>query len=59
MEYIVQITELLSHQITIEASSAEEAKQKIQDSYYNDDIELTADDYVDGSVQFEVISEMA
>ena len=59
MEYIVQITELLSHQITIEASSAEEAKQKIQDSYYNDDIELTADDYVDGSVQFEAISEMA
>ena len=59
MEYIVQITELLSHQITIEANSAEEAKQKIQDSYYNDDIELTADDYVDGSVQFEVISEMA
>lgn len=55
MEYIVQITELLSHQITIEANSAEEAKQKIQDSYYNDDIELTADDYVDGSVQFEVI----
>ena len=55
MEYIVQITELLSHQITIEADSAEEAKQKIQDSYYKDDIELTADDYVDGSVQFEVV----
>ena len=55
MEYIVQITELLSHRITIEADSAEEAKQKIQDSYYNDDIELTADDYVDGSVQFEVV----
>ena len=55
MEYIVQITELLSHQITIEANSAEEAKQKIQDSYYNDDIELTADDYVNGSVQFEVV----
>lgn len=55
MEYIVQITELLSHQITIEAETAEEAKQKIQDSYYNDDIELTADDYVDGSVQFEVV----
>ena len=55
MEYVVQITELLSHRITIEADSAEEAKQKIQDSYYNDDIELTADDYVDGSVQFEVV----
>ena len=55
MEYIVQITELLSHRITKEADSAEEAKQKIQDSYYNDDIELTADDYVDGSVQFEVV----
>ena len=55
MEYIVQITELLSHQITIEADSAEEAKQKIQDSYYKDDIELTLDDYVDGSVQFEVV----
>ena len=56
MEYIVQITELLSHRITIEADSAEEAKQKIQDGYYKDDIELTADDYVDGSVQFEVLS---
>ena len=56
MEYIVQITELLSHRIAIEADSAEEAKQKIQDSYYKDDIELTADDYVDGSVQFEVLS---
>ena len=55
MEYIVQITELLSHRITIEADSAEEAKQKIQESYYKDDIELTADDYVDGSVQFEVV----
>ena len=55
MEYIVQITELLSHQITIEADTAEEAKQKIQDSYYNCDIVLTADDYVDGSVQFEVV----
>ena len=30
MEYIVQITELLSHRITIEADSAEEAKQKIE-----------------------------
>ena len=56
MKYIVQITELLSHQIIIEANSAEEAKQKIQDSYYKDDIELTADDYVDGSVQFEILS---
>lgn len=55
MEYIIQIIELLSHQITIEAETAEEAKQKIQDSYYNDDIVLTADDYVDGSVQFEVV----
>lgn len=54
-KYIVQITELLSHRITIEADSVEEAKQKIQDSYYKDDIELTADDYVDGSVQFEVV----
>ena len=55
MEYIVQITELLSHRIAIEADSAEEAKQKIMNDYYNCDIVLTADDYVDGSVQFEVI----
>ena len=55
MKYIVQITELLSHRITIEADSAEEAKQKIQDSYYREDIVLTADDYFDGSVQFEVV----
>lgn len=55
MEHTIQITELLRHQITIEAETAEEAKQKIQDSYYREDIVLTADDYVDGSVQFEVV----
>ena len=57
MEYIVQITELLSHQITIEASSAEEAKQKIQDSYYNDidsDI-FNAHDNNDGTIDYEVL----
>ena len=55
MIFTIQISELLNHKVNVEAETAEEAKQKIQDSYYNDDIELTADDYVDGSVQFEVV----
>lgn len=55
MEYIVQITELLSRRIAIEADSAEEAKQKIMNDYYNCDIVLMVDDGDDCSVQFEVV----
>ena len=54
-KYIVQVSELLCHRVKVEASSREEAIEKIKDDYYNSKFVLTADDYVDGSVQFEVI----
>ena len=55
MKDTVQISELLRHRIEIEADTAEQAKQQVINAYYNDDVVLTSDDYVDGSVQFEVI----
>ena len=54
-KYIVQVSELLCHRVEVKANSIEEAIDKIKDDYYNSKIVLTADDYVDGSVQFEVI----
>ena len=55
-KYIVQVSELLCHRVEVEANSREEAKSKIENEYYNNNLVLTADDYVDGSVQFEVLS---
>ena len=55
MKYIVQISELLRHRIEIEADTAEQAIQKVKGDYYDSNIVLVADDYVDGSVQFEII----
>ena len=55
MKYIVQISELLRHRIEIEADTAEQAIQKVKGDYYDSNIVLVADDYVDGSLQFEVI----
>ena len=55
-KYIVQVSELLCHRVEVEATSREEAKAKIENEYYNNNLELTADDYVDGSVQFEILS---
>lgn len=54
-KYIVQVSELLCHRVEVEANSREEAKTKVENDYYNNNLELTADDYVDGSVQFEVV----
>lgn len=59
MKYTVQISELISHNVNIEANTIEEAKQKAIDAYYDGEITLSTDDCVDGSVQFEVISETA
>lgn len=55
MKYTVQISELLRHRIEIETDTAEQAIQKVKDDYYDSNIVLVADDYVDGSLQFEVI----
>lgn len=59
MKYIIQVSELLATRLEIEAETSEEAIQKVKDKYYNNtDIVLEADDYVDGSVQFEVVDEI-
>ena len=59
MKYIIQVSELLATRLEIEAETLEEAIQKVKDKYYNNtDIVLEADDYVDGSVQFEVVDEI-
>ena len=55
-KYIVQVSELLCYRVEVEANSREEAKSKVENDYYNNNLELTADDYVDGSVQFEILS---
>ena len=55
-KYIVQVSELLCHRVEVEANSREEAKAKIENDYYNNNLELTSDDCVDGSVQFEILS---
>lgn len=59
MKYIMQISETLVKRVEVEADSCEEARYKVENDYYNNNIELTADDYVDGSVQFEIVSEKA
>lgn len=58
MKYIIQVSELLASRLEIEAETTEEAVQKVKDKYYDSDIILEADDYVDGSVQFEVVNEI-
>lgn len=54
MQYEVTISELLQHKVIVTADNAEEARKKVQDQYFDSDIVLTADNYVDGSVQFDV-----
>nr|DAT91256.1 MAG TPA: PcfM DpnD/PcfM-like protein [Caudoviricetes sp.] len=58
MKYIIQVSELLASRLEIEAETTEEAVQKVKDKYYDSDIILEADDYVDGSVQFEVVDQI-
>ena len=55
MKYIVQVSETLVKRVELEADNYEEARYQVENDYYNNNIELTADDYVDGSVQFEVV----
>ena len=46
-KYLVKITETLQKQITITASSREEAEQKVKEKYRNEEIVLDENDYVD------------
>lgn len=47
MEYLVEIKEVLSKQVKIEAASAENALFRVRKSYLDSDIVLGADDFVD------------
>lgn len=58
MKYIIQISELLTRRLEIESETSEEAVQKVKDNYYDGDIVLEADDYVDDSVQFEIVGKI-
>ena len=46
-KYLMEITETLQKQITITASSREEAEQKVKEKYRNEEIVLDENDYVD------------
>lgn len=35
MKYTIQISELLSRKVVVEAENAESARQKVEDNYYN------------------------
>lgn len=45
MEYYVLVTELLEKVVKVDAESFNEAAQKVEDAYNNDEFELTADDH--------------
>ena len=55
MKYLVEISETLQRRVEVEANNPMDAIQKIKDKYYNDEIVLNADDYVDESVSFFVV----
>lgn len=55
MKYTVQISELLCHRAEVDADNPEQAREQAQNDYYDGDIVLTSDDYVDGSVKFNVV----
>lgn len=57
MKYTIRISELLKHDITIEADNLTGAIEKVKNKYYDSEIVLTADDYVDGSVEFDLIKQ--
>lgn len=58
IKYTVQISELLTQRLEVEAETAEETVQKVKDVYYDDDIVQASEDYAEGAVQFVVIDEI-
>ena len=54
MKYQVEITETLQKTIEVEAESEREAISKVEDQYYNGEIELDTSDFID--TVFEIIS---
>lgn len=46
MKYVVEITETLTRLVTVEANSAGEAANIVEDAYNNEEIILGPEDYV-------------
>ena len=53
-KYTIEITETLQRQIEIKANSHDEALKIIKEKYKNEEIVLTADDFID--VEFKNLS---
>lgn len=54
MKYQVEITETLQKTVEVEAESERDAISKVEDQYYNNEIELDTSDFID--TIFEIIS---
>lgn len=52
--YVVEITETLQRQVSVKASSYEEAYEIVKRAYKNEDIVLDCDDFVSGDVNVTV-----
>ena len=55
MKYKVEITETLQRILEVEAKEEAEAYQIVKDMYRNEEIVLSADDYID--IKIEVLSD--
>lgn len=55
MKYKVEITEILQRTVEVEAKDEDEAYKIVKDMYRNEEIVLSADDYIDTKI--EVLSE--
>ena len=49
MKYLVTYEETLAKTLIVEADSIADAEDKMMNAFENGDIELTAEDYIDGS----------
>ena len=50
--YTIEITETLQKQVTVKANSREEAIQKVRKEYFDCDIILDSNDYIDTEFQY-------
>lgn len=51
-KYTIEITETLQKQVTVKANSREEAIQKVRKEYFDCDIILDSNDYIDTEFQY-------
>lgn len=50
MKYIVEVKEILSREISIEAESKIQAENKVRSQYWDGDIKLTSNDCIESSI---------